>query len=166
MNASRLRIATTLALAITVTACGSSIASPTAHTTSISVPLTTTVLTGASDTPANSSAIPISVAPILPVVTTPSSTTVAPRTTAKAAPKPAATTAAVAPVAPAPPAETVFANCTAMHQVYPHGVGRAGAVDHVSGTSKPVTDFYVDTALYNANAGSDADGDGIACEKQ
>jgi hypothetical protein len=35
----------------------------------------------------------------------------------------------------------------------------------VSGSSKPVTDFYVDTALYDANKSHDGDGDGIACEK-
>jgi len=33
-----------------------------------------------------------------------------------------------------------FANCTAMHRVYKHGVGRRNAHDHTSGT--PVTNFY------------------------
>jgi hypothetical protein len=56
-----------------------------------------------------------------------------------------------------------FANCTALNQVYPHGVGRPGAVDHTSGTR--VTTFRRDLALYNANSGSDRDKDGIACEK-
>jgi len=32
-----------------------------------------------------------------------------------------------------------FRNCTAMHTVYPNGVGRYGARDHTSGT--PVTNF-------------------------
>jgi Excalibur calcium-binding domain len=68
---------------------------------------------------------------------------------------------------PPPPAgATVFANCAALNAVYPHGVGRTGAVDHVSGSSKPVTDFLVNDALYKANSGSDRDGDGIACEKR
>jgi hypothetical protein len=56
-----------------------------------------------------------------------------------------------------------FADCTAAHQYYPHGIGRAGAIDHTSGT--PVTNFYVSTALYQANTRLDRDGDGIACEK-
>lgn len=57
-----------------------------------------------------------------------------------------------------------FQNCTAMHKVYPHGVGKPGARDHVSGSSKPVTNFKVSTALYNANSGLDRDHDKIACE--
>jgi hypothetical protein len=55
-----------------------------------------------------------------------------------------------------------FANCDAMHRVYPHGVGKPGAHDHTSGT--PVTSFTRSVPLYNANAGSDRDKDGIACE--
>ncbi len=61
------------------------------------------------------------------------------------------------------PSVRVFANCADMNAVYPHGVGRSGAVDHTSGT--PVTNFYVNTALYNANTARDRDGDGIACER-
>ena len=56
-----------------------------------------------------------------------------------------------------------FANCTAMHRVYAHGVGRRYAHDHTSGT--PVTNFFRNNALYSANSGSDRDHDGIACEK-
>jgi hypothetical protein len=55
-----------------------------------------------------------------------------------------------------------FANCDAMHRVYPHGVGRPGARDHTSGT--PVTTFKRSIPLYNANTASDRDKDGIACE--
>jgi len=59
----------------------------------------------------------------------------------------------------------VYANCDAMHIDFPHGVGRVGAVDKTSGT--PVTNFYVSTFIYNANAsGRDADKDGIACERR
>ena len=47
--------------------------------------------------------------------------------------------------------------------MYPHGVGLPGAVDHTRG--KPVTDFAVNSSVYNANTGRDRDGDGIACEK-
>ena len=62
----------------------------------------------------------------------------------------------------APARPRVFANCDAMHRVYPHGVGRPGARDQTSGT--PVTNFKRHRALYVANRGSDRDGDGIACE--
>jgi uncharacterized membrane protein len=58
-----------------------------------------------------------------------------------------------------------FQNCTLMHKVYPHGVARAGARDHVRGRTTPVTRFKVSTALYNANKGSDRDKDGVACEQ-
>jgi excalibur calcium-binding domain-containing protein len=58
-----------------------------------------------------------------------------------------------------------YQNCTALNRVYRHGVGKATAVDHVSGSSRPVTNFYVSGALYRANSGSDRDHDGIACEK-
>jgi hypothetical protein len=60
----------------------------------------------------------------------------------------------------------VFANCAALNRVYPHGVGRKGARDHVSGTSRPVTNFTVNTTLYNANRNRDRDRDGVACEKR
>ncbi len=67
-----------------------------------------------------------------------------------------------------------FKNCTALNKVYPHGVGKPGAKDHSS--SKPVTNFKVDKALYQANDGPrntktgeydlDRDNDGVACEKR
>ena len=65
-----------------------------------------------------------------------------------------------------------FSSCTALTKVYPHGVGRFGAVDSASGAR--VTNFKVATFLYLANdgprAGSqydlDRDNDGIACEKR
>jgi hypothetical protein len=57
-----------------------------------------------------------------------------------------------------------FANCTAMHKVYKHGVGKRGAHDHTSGTR--VTNFYRNNALYRANSKSDRDKDGIACEQR
>ena len=72
----------------------------------------------------------------------------------------------------APPADAaskprVFANCTALHQVYPHGVGKVGA--HDKGKNKnfrPVTTFKRDNALYQANRTLDRDHDGVACEKR
>jgi len=59
-----------------------------------------------------------------------------------------------------------FANCTALNKVYAHGVGKTGARDTVSGSTKPVTTFTVNAAVYTKNAGSDRDKDGIACEKK
>lgn len=67
--------------------------------------------------------------------------------------------------APLPAAQT-FANCTALRVAYAHGVGMPGAVDHVSGSTRPVSTFTRSAALYEANAGSDRDGDQIACEQQ
>jgi hypothetical protein len=58
---------------------------------------------------------------------------------------------------------STFANCTATHRYYLHGIGKPGAHDHTSGT--PVTTFYVSTALYQANTTLDRDNDGIACER-
>lgn len=55
-----------------------------------------------------------------------------------------------------------FANCTAMHKVFPHGVGLLNAHDHTSGT--PVTNFARRPKIYWANQKSDADHDHIACE--
>lgn len=57
-----------------------------------------------------------------------------------------------------------YSNCSAMHADYPHGVGKAGAVDSTS-KKTPVTDFTVDNDLYAANSSLDRDDDGIACEK-
>ncbi len=79
--------------------------------------------------------------------------------------------AAAAAAAPVPLAATgsgaqVFKNCAELNVVYPHGVGRSGAVDHVSGGGKGVTTFTVDEDVYNANPGRDGDNDGIACEKR
>lgn len=60
----------------------------------------------------------------------------------------------------------IYANCTALHTRWPHGVGRTHAHDHTSGT--PVTSFRHSTRLYkramNQNSGLDGDKDGIACE--
>jgi hypothetical protein len=58
-----------------------------------------------------------------------------------------------------------YKNCAAMNAKYPHGVGKPGARDKVSGSTRPVTTFYRNLALYMANTGRDRDKDGIACEK-
>ncbi len=57
-----------------------------------------------------------------------------------------------------------YANCTAMHKHYKHGVGKVGAHDKVRGKTKPVTNFHRSTALYNKNKSMDRDKDGVACE--
>jgi hypothetical protein len=85
--------------------------------------------------------------------------------TAKAeAERKAAAQAAAAAPAPAAGARD-FSNCDELNSVYPHGVGRPGAVDKTSG-SPPVTTFERSDALYSANSESDRDGDDIACEKR
>ncbi|PZG21437.1 calcium-binding protein [Micromonospora craterilacus] len=72
----------------------------------------------------------------------------------------------LAVVSPAQAAPKAFKNCTAMHKKYPHGVGKKGARDKVRGKTKPVTNFKVSTAIYNANKKLDRDKDGVACEKR
>jgi Excalibur calcium-binding domain len=62
------------------------------------------------------------------------------------------------------PAPRAYPNCKALNVVYPHGVGRQGAIDHTSGT--PVTTFVRDAATYRLNPKRDGDHDGIACEKR
>jgi excalibur calcium-binding domain-containing protein len=62
----------------------------------------------------------------------------------------------------------LYRNCGALNTKYPHGLGRANARDHPSGT--PVTNFKRSTRLYKVaisyNRGLDRDKDGIACEKK
>ena len=50
-----------------------------------------------------------------------------------------------------------------MHKVYPHGVGRRHAHDHVARGAEPVTNFKRSNRLYRANKHLDRDGDKIAC---
>ena len=82
----------------------------------------------------------------------------------------AATSAAdhvtVKPKPPTKPKPRAYKNCTALNQVYPHGVGRSGARDEVRGSTDPVTDFVRDTKTYKLNTKSDRDKDGVACEQQ
>lgn len=72
----------------------------------------------------------------------------------------------VAPAAKSAP-KYKFKNCTAVHKVYKHGVGKSNARDHTSG--KRVTNFKHSTSLYKKMIGYhrdlDRDRDGIACEK-
>lgn len=78
----------------------------------------------------------------------------------------AAPSAGVAAVAGQPFATAAFKNCTELNKKYPHGVGKKGAKDKVKGKTKPVTNFTVNTNVYNENKKSDADKDGVACEKR
>ena len=77
--------------------------------------------------------------------------------------------AAVA-TAPAEAASSTYKNCTNLNKKDPHGVGKSGAKDKVSGSSKPVTNFKRSTKIYKKamkqNKGLDRDKDGIACEKR
>lgn len=75
--------------------------------------------------------------------------------------------AAVAPLMLTSPAQAQaarhFTNCTAMHKVYPHGIGLLHAHDHVS-SGTPVTNFARRPNVYWANTGLDRDKDHVACE--
>ncbi len=80
----------------------------------------------------------------------------------------AATFALMTAVAASAAMPAVYKNCTNLNKKYPHGLGRAGAVDKTS--DEPVTSFTRNTRLYKIamshNRGLDRDKDGIACEKQ
>lgn len=73
---------------------------------------------------------------------------------------------AAAPKAPKAPVVKKYVNCTALQHDFAHGVARTGGIDKVTGKTKPVTTFAVNTAVYNANKRLDADNDGVACEKR
>jgi len=81
----------------------------------------------------------------------------------------AATAVALLLAAPSEASRTppLYANCTALRALYPHGVGLAFAVDKTDGT--PVTTFVRNNKLYalalSYNSSLDSDHDGIACEK-
>lgn len=81
---------------------------------------------------------------------------------AKAAAQAKAKAAASAP--PPPPAAISYANCTEMHADYKGGVALPGAVDHRSNGGHANYSPVYSRSLYEANSGSDRDGDGIACE--
>jgi len=111
----------------------------------------------------------VTVSPSPPPRSSPSTVSPSPAAAATA-PAPAPVLAAPAIPVPAPavaPTSSVstFASCVALNAVYPHGVGRAGATDVVKGSTKPVTNFTVNTDVYNANIQHDGDGDGVACEQ-
>ncbi|MEV0902814.1 excalibur calcium-binding domain-containing protein [Actinoplanes sp. NPDC049802] len=77
-----------------------------------------------------------------------------------------AATGTVVATSPAEAAPKTYKTCAALNKDYPHGVGRKGAKDKVRGTTKPVTNFKRNNALYEANKGRDRDKDKIACEKR
>jgi len=106
----------------------------------------------------------------LPAAPKPTSAPAARTTTTKAAPKAEPTTkpkpaTSTTTKKPTTATAVTFANCTKLRAVYPHGVGRPGAVDVTTG-APPVTTFLVSAALYAANSGSDRDKDGVACEQR
>ena len=74
----------------------------------------------------------------------------------------ATTTAVMAVTGPAE-AVTRFANCTAMHNVYPHGVAKGPLAANYQvrqGYGRPA----VRPLVYSVNSFSDRDKDGTACE--
>lgn len=67
----------------------------------------------------------------------------------------------------AAPRPKTYASCAALNKDFPHGVGRPGAKDKVTGRARPVTNFKANKAVYDANAKRlDREKDGIACEKR
>ena len=84
-----------------------------------------------------------------------------------------AAVAATCAAAPIPAAfggsSSLWANCTAVHTKYAHGVGRANAHDRTRSGTNPVTNFVRSTRLYNlamrVNRDLDRDRDGVACEQ-
>lgn len=71
----------------------------------------------------------------------------------------------------AKPAAKEYKNCTAIKKVYSGGIAKKGVKYNVVKVNGKKTNKALkgkvkfDTALYNANKKSDADKDGIACEK-
>ncbi|GAA4264930.1 excalibur calcium-binding domain-containing protein [Frondihabitans peucedani] len=67
-------------------------------------------------------------------------------------------------------APKTFANCAAVHKSYSGGIAKAGVKTNTVTSKGKVTHRALkgkvkfDTALYKANAKSDRDKDGIACE--
>ena len=76
-----------------------------------------------------------------------------------------------ATVAPAPasatasPAAREFPNCTALQRVYPGGVAVSAAAKNRTVRAGVTYAPRVSAALYRANAKSDRDRDGVACER-
>jgi|GEM_PF-791523 Excalibur calcium-binding domain. len=101
-----------------------------------------------------------------PAVTIASPAVAAPNTAAPASAASVSAPSLMLPLA----AKYKFANCTALHKVYPHGVGKSNARDKVRGKTKPVTNFTRSTSLYKKIVGYkhdlDRDKDGVACEKR
>ena len=89
------------------------------------------------------------------------------RTLAAAAAATLASAALIAIPATSAQAGTIWDNCTAFNHKYHHGVGKAHAHDHTSGT--PVRNFLHSNRKYriamNHNSDLDRDRDKIACEK-
>ena len=62
-------------------------------------------------------------------------------------------------------AEKRYPNCATMNADHQGGVGRPGAVDKRTRTTKAPIPFTVNKALHRANTRLDRDKDGIACER-
>ncbi|WP_198950594.1 DUF2510 domain-containing protein [Kineosporia sp. A_224] len=101
--------------------------------------------------------------------TVPAASTTTPRPTTKkpstSSTRPRSSTSTRPPTRTRPVELVRYPGCPAMHQDYPHGVGRPGARDRRSGSGGDrVRNFTVNGPLYFANFRLDFDGDGIACE--
>jgi hypothetical protein len=90
-------------------------------------------------------------------------------TTTTVAPAPSAATGASVSQAGGSSISAPYKNCTQLHHLYPHGLGKVAATDHVASGGTPVTTFKRSNQLYalamSVNHGLDRDHDGIACEQ-
>ncbi|MEK3974707.1 excalibur calcium-binding domain-containing protein [Psychrobacillus sp. FSL K6-1267] len=64
---------------------------------------------------------------------------------------------------PADAAAKTFKNCTELNKTYKGGVAKAANIKNKGGATKYAP--FVSKEIYEANAKSDRDKDGIACEK-
>jgi hypothetical protein len=90
-------------------------------------------------------------------------------TTTTVAPAPSAVTGASISQAGGSSISAPYKNCTQLHHLYPHGLGKVGATDRVADGGAAVTTFKRSNQLYalamSVNRGLDRDHDGIACEQ-
>ena len=101
--------------------------------------------------------------PTVPPPTAPPPATAPPITSTQPTAPPQPVTSAPLQTTPGPVLQR-FRNCAEVNAVYPHGVGRSGAVDSTSGTASHHVPGR--RCLYLAQPGTlDRDNDGIACEK-
>lgn len=153
------------ALGITAFASGSDAKAPAAAATSPSL------LTPLDDTGTDEPTLEESLSPSTESPTdTPSETPTETRTRTATPTRTKTPTKTATPTPTTTPTQTrtgppVYADCAALNQDYPHGVGFRGARDRTQDGQRRVRNFTVDGPVYLANRALDTDLDGIACEQ-